>query len=105
MIGTVTVGNKYHGEQGISVMRGMAFGNPFRLEDGYTREEAIAKYHVWLREKYRERTAVYQALIRLVERVEAGEHLCLICCCKPKACHADVIKDAIEKIVQSRIRV
>ena len=105
MIGTVIVGNKYHGDTGISVMRGTVFGNRYRLEDGYSREEAIRKYREWLRDQYQRKTPVYHALMALIKRVESGENLILVCCCKPKACHADVIKDAIEKIVQSRIKV
>nr|WP_256566062.1 DUF4326 domain-containing protein [Deinococcus sp. QL22] len=37
----------------------------------------------------------------MVERVRAGESLLLICWCAPLACHADVIKEEVERLVQA----
>ena len=98
----ITVGNKYHGAQGENIMRGTVFGNPYSLQKGYAREEAIALYREWLRDNYRRRTPVYHALIKLVERMESGENITLVCCCKPKACHGDVIVEAVRGIMQTR---
>ena len=98
----ITVANKYHGAHGINIMRGSVFGNPYSLQQGYTRENAIALYREWLRTHYRKKTVVYDALMKLVERVERGENITLVCCCKPQPCHGDVIKDALEKIMAIR---
>lgn len=95
----VLVVNKYaYSGDGVNIMRGSIFGNPFRLQDGYSRESAIAAYKEWLREEYRRKGRVYDALIALTRRVLAGETVVLICCCKPKACHGDVIHAAIEAL-------
>ncbi len=96
----ITVVNKRHGMDGINIMRGSIFGNPYRLQDGYSREDVIELYRKWLREQYRKKTNVYDALLRLVKRYATGEDIILVCCCKPKACHGDVLKYAIEKIAQ-----
>ena len=98
----LTVANKYHGAKGINIMRGSVFGNPYRLQDGYSREESIRLYRKWLREQYRKKTRVYGALLKLSERVASGEDVVLVCCCKPKDCHGDILKEAIEKIVEHR---
>ena len=41
----LTVSNKYHGAKGINIMRGSVFGNPYRLQDGYSREESMGEIH------------------------------------------------------------
>lgn len=98
----ITVVNKYYGVHGKSIMRGTIFGNPYSLQKGYTREEAITLYREWLRDNYRRKMSVYFALIKLVERLESGENVVLVCCCKPKACHGDVIVEAVNGIMRTR---
>jgi hypothetical protein len=98
-LGRVYVGNKYRGDTGINIMRGTPLGNPFLISYFNTREECIDKYQGWLRAQYIDKTPAYDMLMELVTQVEAGKDITLVCCCKPKACHGDVIKDAIEKIV------
>jgi hypothetical protein len=118
MNGTVMIGNIYYGDKGISVMRGTPLGNPYRLQDGYTRNEAIQKFHRLLQLAYHYQgnatqvellsveprfwywlNPAYQELMRLVKIVRTGEDLVLVCCCLPKPCHATVIKQAIEGIL------
>ncbi len=98
----IAVANKYHGAKGINIMRGSVFGNPYKLQDGYSREESIRLYREWLRGQYRRKTRVYDALLKLSERFALGENLVVVCCCTPKACHGDVLKDASEKIAELR---
>lgn len=95
----IKVANKYHGAVGVNIMRGSPLGNPFPLTE-YSREDSIAKYEVWLRDQCRKETEAYDMLMGLVAHVKAGKPLVLVCCCKPKACHGDVIKRAIEKYIE-----
>ena len=98
----ITVVNRhtYQGE-GMYIGRPSPLGNPFRMKDrndDREREEVIEKYRVWLREQYRSNPTVRKMLIDLAHRHLKGENIVLKCSCKPKPCHGDVIKDAVEKI-------
>jgi len=42
------------------------------------------------------RSAVWQNLLSLLRRAQAGERLNLLCYCKPEACHGDIIKSCLE---------
>lgn len=67
--------------------RDTRFGNPFRLkEDGgdYTREESVARYETWFKNKIQSDDDFCAAVEEL-----RGETLG--CWCKPKPCHGDVI--------------
>jgi hypothetical protein len=99
---SITIGNKWHGDKGINVMRPSLLGNPFVIGTHGTREQVIEKYRCWLRDQYRYKTKVYNALMVLVERVSNGEDIVLVCCCSPKPCHAEVIKDAIFRIINRK---
>jgi len=56
------------------------WGNPFEIGRDGTREEVVAKYEAWLMEQ----TNLLEALPELKGKV-------LVCWCKPKACHGDVL--------------
>jgi hypothetical protein len=103
----ITVVNKkqYKGD-GEYIGRPSVLGNQFtHLDHGLaqykvaTREEAVEKYREWLRVEWRKNGAVKKELMRLVAQYQRDRKLTLICWCAPEACHGDVLKDAIEKIV------
>jgi hypothetical protein len=56
------------------------WGNPFRLDETMSREEAIEAYEEYLREQP-----------RLLARVAALRGKTLVCWCKPEPCHGDVL--------------
>lgn len=99
----ITVINKYHNCRGESVMRPSPLGNPFSHMEGTlaqfkveTRDEAILKFREWLIEQINKKNpAVLAELNRLLKLARQGD-LNLKCCCAPKACHADVIKEFLE---------
>lgn len=96
----ITVVNKKHGRcPGVYIGRPSVFGNPFRLGRDGNRERILEKYDTWLRNQLREPRAVRlrKSIDRLVEFVEQGNDLTLICWCKPLACHGDIIKTVIEE--------
>jgi len=57
------------------------FGNPFEIGKDGTREEVIAKYRKWLKTQPK--------LVETIKRECKGK--VLVCFCKPRACHGDVI--------------
>lgn len=100
MTGKITVANKYSGATGVNIMRGTPLGNPYPLNKKVTREMVIDEYRIWLREQYAQRRPAGRELIRLARLVQKGHDLTLVCCCAPKACHGDVVKEAILGIVK-----
>lgn len=93
--------NKYRDRipsDAISIMRPSRMGNPFRigpLTTGHhgTREEVLASHKKWL---WRE---IHAGRIT-VEELAAMDGHDLVCCCRPRACHGDVLERAIEWAVK-----
>lgn len=74
-----------------------ALGNPFYMSDESKRELVISKYRAFLWNSIKNaKGARFDAFKQLVERYMNGEDLVLGCWCAPLACHADVLKSAIE---------
>ena len=65
--------------------------NPFNIDEskGETREVVIAKFKVHLWKMIKEGKVTVQDLLDLDGKT-------LGCFCKPKECHGDIIKDAVE---------
>lgn len=110
----ITVVNKHHGhqpdwKQSFYIGRGSPLGNPYshmpntKAEHWVrTREEAVSHYAEWLKHKIQTNDKdVCKALNRILRATETGD-VQLICFCKPKACHGDVIKAAIEEKLNGR---
>ena len=110
----ITVVNKHHHqatEDDVYVGRGSALGNPYTgtkplastkaMFQAGSREESIELYESWIREKIRTKDkAVCKALNEIYLRSVRGS-VNLVCFCKPKACHADVIRAIVmEKLEQ-----
>jgi len=85
------VHNKYHGTapaNAVYIGRPSKWGNPFTHKDGTlaefkvsSREEAVTKYEEWL--------LTQPELVAAVKAELCGKDL--VCFCKPKACHGDVL--------------
>ena len=70
-------------------------GNPFSLSN-YSREDSIEKYRQWLWEHLQDsESPQYLEIKKLATKYKQGSDLTLVCFCKPKACHGDVVKSAI----------
>jgi len=97
----ITVVNKYKHEptdHDVYIGRGSVFGNPYsHLDSSHhiykvdTREEAIRQFKIYFDREATEGTRLYNQLMELKEKAE-NEDINLVCFCKPKACHGDVIK-------------
>lgn len=85
----------------INIMRPNILSNPFVMNSENERELVIVKFYHYLRKEYIKKTKVYEELIRLSEIVKSGKNLYLLCCCSPKLCHGNIIKKAIEGILEN----
>lgn len=73
-------------------------GNPFILGQDGTREQVIAKYRTWLQALWFDDCGPNPQkteLTRLIDLYKDKGTLTLVCWCAPKACHGDVIREAI----------
>lgn len=98
----ISIVNKHHGKSGEYIGRGSPLGNPFPIGEKYTRQQAIAKYAVWLRQQIDDgNLTVLTELNRLGNKAIDENRLTLQCFCYPKPCHGDVIKRIISKAIQN----
>jgi len=79
---------------------GSVLGNPNYNNKTMPLHENLNKYLAWLREEYNKRGEVFAELMKVVNWEKGGKNIYLVCCCKPKACHGDIIKDAAEAVVK-----
>lgn len=108
----IIVVNKYKNKpskQDFYIGRGSALGNPFthlQLEKTkaeyhcQTREESIKRYENYIQSKIDKKDEIIcRALNELYKRAKS-EDVNLVCFCKPKSCHGDIIK----KIIDSKLK-
>lgn len=100
----ITVVNKHHKQTGEYIGRGSPLGNKWtHLDSNYpgvikvaSREDAIQHYKTWLERAIANNDVlVCNELNRLVDIAHKTGKLNLMCTCKPKACHGDVIREVI----------
>lgn len=91
--------NKNHGMDGIAVMRGSLFGNPYtHIKDKKTlaefvvetREESLEMFEIYFLKRVKEDRAFRSAVLKLKNET-------LKCCCVPLKCHAEIIRDWLFK--------
>lgn len=88
---------KRTGYKRVYVGRPTPLGNPFKVKPHgpYERDETIKLYRRWLAERVLGDVDTPQR--RMLQALAAEtQPLELACWCAPRACHADVIKSAIE---------
>ena len=99
----LSVVNKKLTNGGLYVGRPSPLGNPYKLGRDGDRPTVIQKYRRWLWSKIQRRdSAVIIELERLKALVIAGEQVELMCWCAPQPCHADVIKNCINWMIQTQ---
>lgn len=81
---TVVVNYRTAQTSGVRITRGTPFGNPFPICRGRTREQSIAAFETYARRRLAEDAVFATAVWQLDGQT-------LLCCCKPKACHGDVL--------------
>lgn len=96
------VNRRYYRSAGVDITRKGILGNPFVIGKDGSRQEVIEKYSQWLWDQMGGGSAVDLAIADLTKRHVAGEHVVLICCCKPEDCHGDIIDRAIRWLSKNR---
>lgn len=84
---------------------GSVLQNKYKIGRDGTREEVIEKYRQWLWKEVKkgmkgEGGKVWEVLNYIKEDVKEGKQIFLMCWCKPKACHGDVVKSCIEWMIK-----
>jgi len=94
----VRVENKktYNGD-GFIIDRATPLGNPFR---GIPRDISIDKYRDWLEDKLDDWNPTSQYFLQIYETCREEKSVVLICNCKPKRCHGDIIKEMIMETLE-----
>lgn len=82
---------------GYYIGRPSILGNPFIIGKDGSRDEVIAKYERWLRDRIKLNGHIYHEINRLA-KIAKDNDLILTCWCAPERCHGDVIKKIIEEI-------
>jgi len=103
---TIKVVNKKRKGKGVYIGRPSPLGNPYThlkwvaSRPGMflvnNREEAIAKYEVWIKDVLAKDSPQKEAYTQLQEQLEKEGELSLVCWCAPLACHGDVLKKLLE---------
>jgi hypothetical protein len=75
----------------VYITRPSILGNPFKIGPDGTREEVIAKYEIYARDRL-----TRDSSFRLTVQGLYGKTLG--CCCKPLACHGDVLVKLAEEL-------
>jgi len=83
-------------DESIDIGRPHLFSNPYFIGQDGDRLEVIRKYrrHLW-HEIQNINSPVYFQLFNIALDVIQGKSIDLVCFCKPKPCHGDVLKSAI----------
>ncbi len=82
--------HKNNSSNGVYIGRPSKWGNPFVIGEDGTREEVLFKYRLWLLSQ--------PQLIKEIKKELKGKDL--ICFCKPKPCHGDLLlKIANEEVL------
>lgn len=100
----ITVVNRHHMKpdepRGEYIGRGTPLGNPWEINAEFTRERAIAQYEVYLARQIEvEDPDVMRELNRLIDIAEVRP-LKLVCSCKPRACHGDIVRKVLLSCVE-----
>ena len=119
--GTIRVVNRWHKKKHPDVIRKKIdrkspVGNPFKIEEGRTREDVIDAYEafinlfwvshskigfelIYLSNNY---PSVRDWIVEVVDLYLEGKDIELQCSCKPKACHGDVLKELIIELAKRK---
>lgn len=76
---------------GVWIQRPTVFGNPFPVCRGRSRAQSLAQFEQWLRDRVATDSAFAAAVRALHGRT-------LICGCKPKDCHGDVLAAVADEL-------
>ena len=93
----MTVLNRHTDEvprDAVDIMRPNRLGNPFVIGRDGDRDEVLRKYGEWFWSQVGDTLTV--------EYLAALDGLDLVCCCKPKACHGDIVERGVAWAVREK---
>lgn len=106
----ITVVNKYKHtptESDVYIGRGSPLGNPYtskQLSDtkakfqAKDRDDSIQKYREHLYTEIELRNdEIWKGIREILNKLDKNGYVNLVCFCKPKPCHGDIIKEIIEE--------
>lgn len=97
-------GNSQYVGRGMPGLAGSPLGNQYKVQPHgpYTREESVLTfYRRWLwKEMQNKQSPAYIELLRLA-KIAKTQDLTISCWCAPALCHATIIKNAIEFLIQN----
>lgn len=96
----MTVFNKHHGNVpagAINIMRGTKWGNPFPINKDHDRSLVLEMYEKYLGVQVQDGRITADDLANLHNQD-------LVCCCKPAACHGDILERYAEKAHKLLVR-
>lgn len=71
----------------LNLKDGSQFGNPFKITEECGRDKVIELY-----EKYfYDNLGKFESILNTIEKLAKKQTVFLVCWCKPKSCHGDVI--------------
>ena len=76
----------------VYIGRGSVWGNPYVIGRDGDRESVIAKYVILMSKRFNEDHWLWYNRLKELK----GKNL--VCYCKPKACHGDVLEELIEAL-------
>ena len=76
----------HHKSDWVDITRDSIWGNPYKIGKDGTREEVIEKYKIYLLTK--------PYLMSIIHELKGKV---LVCSCKPKPCHGDVLIEILEE--------
>lgn len=79
--------------------KGSTLGNPFYNRSDLSRAQRIEHFRSWLGEQLYTNIKVREVIYHLTTLHAQNINIALMCCCKPKPCHGDVIKSYIEAAI------
>lgn len=75
-------------------LEGSIFANPFPVRKPEERGTTIEKYREWLWNQVKDGKITKEDILKLKDKK-------LVCYCKPKACHGDVVKDLVNFVIEN----
>lgn len=103
----IQIVNKYKHKSTLNdiyIGRGSILGNPFSHKENTkalykvdTANESLEKYKVWLIENFNSNREIKNYLLSIKEESKLTD-INLVCFCKPKACHGDIIKEFVDNL-------
>lgn len=95
--------NRYKVPEGTEytyIGRGTVWGNPFKVEEGQTREIAAAKYRKYLARNLAARNKKAMEAVRLLQDVKT-----IACSCAPLECHGECYKEIYDIVDEKNIPI